>query len=121
VVLIVFEFTARSMALTALTILLFGAVGFATVPPFQARVMDVADGAPTLASAANIAAFNLGNAIGAWLGGLAIDAGLGYTAPDAVGALLATASLAVALCAGLSDRKSQLPDRASAPDLASHQ
>jgi DHA1 family inner membrane transport protein len=106
-VLIVFEFTARSMVLTVPTILLFGAVGFATVPPFQTRVMDVAGGAPTLASAANIAAFNLGNAIGAWLGGLTIEAGFGYTAPNAVGALLVAASLAVALFSGLLDRGSR--------------
>ncbi len=55
-----------------------------------------AEGAPALASAANIAAFNLGNAGGAWLGGLAIGGGLGYTAPNWIGALLAVAGLVVA-------------------------
>jgi DHA1 family inner membrane transport protein len=88
----------------AITIALFGAAGFATVPPLQARVMAKAEGAPALASAANIAAFTLGNAGGAWLGGQAIEAGLGYTAPNWIGAVLAAAGLAVALVSGLLDR-----------------
>jgi len=71
----------------------------------QARVLAKAEGAPALASAANIAAFNLGNAGGAWLGGQAIEAGLGYTAPNWIGAGLAAAGLAVALVSGLLDRR----------------
>lgn len=113
-VLIVFVFTAHSMVAAAITIAVFGAAGFATVPPLQARVMDKAAGAPTLASAANIAAFNLGNAIGAWLGGLAIDAGFGYTAPNVVGALLVAAGLLTALLSGLLDRRSARRTRAKA-------
>ena len=54
-----------------------GFIGFATVPGLQTRVMEAAGSAGTLASAANIAAFNLGNAAGAWLGGVAIGAGFG--------------------------------------------
>ncbi|WP_435593196.1 hypothetical protein [Nocardia sp. bgisy118] len=50
---------------------------FATVPPPQKRVLDQAAGAPTLASAVNIGAFNLGNALSALLGGLVIAAGYG--------------------------------------------
>lgn len=87
----------------AVTVL--GAVGFATVPMFQTRMLDQAAPAPALASAANIAAFNLGNAVGAWLGGLVIDAGLGYTAPNGVGALLATVGLGVAWASGRLDRR----------------
>lgn len=111
VVLAVFTFTAHAQIPAAITILLFGAAGFATVAPLQARVMDKAEGAPALASAANIAAFNLGNAGGAWLGGLAIDKGLGYTAPNWIGALLAIAGLGVALHSGLLDRKKVLQSR----------
>ena len=59
-----------------------------TVPGLQMRIMAYAGGAPTLASGANIAAFNVGNALGAWLGGLTITAGLGYTSPLWVGAVL---------------------------------
>jgi DHA1 family inner membrane transport protein len=108
VVLLLFTFTAHSQILAAVTILLFGAAGFATVPPLQARVMAKAEGAPALASAANIAAFNLGNAGGAWLGGLAIGGGLGYTAPNWIGALLAVAGLAVAIFSGALDRRKTL-------------
>jgi DHA1 family inner membrane transport protein len=105
VVLLVFVGTAHAQLPAAITILLFGAAGFATVAPLQARVMDKAEGAPALASAANIAAFNLGNAGGAWLGGLAIEHGLGYTAPNWIGAILAIAGLAVALFSGALDRR----------------
>ncbi|WAL66906.1 MFS transporter [Amycolatopsis cynarae] len=105
IVLVIFVFTAHAQLPAAITIALFGAAGFATVPPLQARVMDKAEGAPALASAANIAAFNLGNAGGAWLGGLAIEHGLGYTAPNWIGALLAAAGLAVAAVSGLLDRR----------------
>jgi DHA1 family inner membrane transport protein len=108
VVLTVFTFTARSPIPAAITILLFGVTGFATVPALQMRVMRTASGAPALASAANIAAFNLGNAIGAWLGGRAIDAGLGLTAPNWIGALLALTGLAFAGCSGLLDRRTRV-------------
>jgi DHA1 family inner membrane transport protein len=104
VVLAVFAFTARWALPAAVTIAVFGVFGFATVAPLQARVLEQAAGAPALASAANIAAFNLGNAAGAWLGGVAIDAGLGYTAPNWVGAAMALAALGVAVVGGVSDR-----------------
>lgn len=77
VVLALFTVTAHDKVLAAVTIVLVGALGFATVPPLQKRVLDRAHGAPTLASAVNIGAFNLGNALSAWLGGLVITAGLG--------------------------------------------
>ncbi|MFI7066378.1 MFS transporter [Kribbella sp. NPDC050124] len=104
-VLVAFVFTAHGHVTSAVTIAVFGAAGFATVAPLQKRVMDKAAGAPALASAANIAAFNLGNAIGAYLGGLTIEHGLGYTAPNWVGAALAASGLAVALVSGLLDRR----------------
>ncbi|WP_127355163.1 MFS transporter [Actinacidiphila soli] len=104
VVLVVFAFTAHWKISAVLTIAVFGAAGFATVPPLQTRVMSKAEGAPAMASAANIGAFNLGNALGAWLGGLAISGGLGYTAPNLVGAALAVAGLGVAVLSGLLDR-----------------
>ncbi|MFB9909372.1 MFS transporter [Allokutzneria oryzae] len=105
-----FVLTAHSPVPAAITIVVFGAVGFATVPPLQMRVMQKAEGAPALASAANIAAFNLGNAIGAWLGGAAIEGGLGLTAPNWIGAVLAVAGLAVALYSGALDRRSTAAD-----------
>lgn len=105
VVLALFTFTAHDKIAAAVTIALVGALGFATVPPLQKRVLDQAHGAPTLASAVNIGAFNLGNALSAWLGGLVIDAGLGYTAPNWVGAALATSALVLALVAATLERR----------------
>ena len=57
--------------------------------------MDVAHGAQTLAAALNHSALNIANATGAWIGGLVIAAGLGYTAPAAAGALLTVGGIAV--------------------------
>jgi DHA1 family inner membrane transport protein len=104
-VLAVFTVTAHTKVLAAVTILLIGALGFATVPPLQKRVLDQAHGAPTLASAVNIGAFNLGNALSAWLGGIVISAGLGYTAPNWVGALLAASALVLAVWSSALERR----------------
>ncbi|MDQ0754060.1 MFS transporter [Arthrobacter sp. B3I4] len=87
VVLVVFALTAASQPMTIASMVLLGGFGFATVPGLQMRVMKYADAAPTLASGANIGAFNVGNALGAWLGGVTITAGLGYTAPIWAGAI----------------------------------
>ncbi|GAA2673843.1 MULTISPECIES: MFS transporter [Actinosynnema] len=117
-VLAAFTLTASAKVPAAVTVLLLGVVGFATVPPLQTRVLRAAEGAPSLASAANIAAFNLGNALGAWLSGLAIDAGLGYRAPNAVGALLVLAGLGVAALSGaLDSRKPARVSGAEVPEL----
>ncbi|MEE1840289.1 MFS transporter [Streptomyces sp. NPDC088190] len=111
VVLALFTLTAHNKIASAVTIVLIGGLGFATVPPLQKRVLDQADGAPTLASAANIGAFNLGNALSAWLGGLVIAAGLGYTAPNWVGAALAASALALAVVSGVLERRTVTPSR----------
>ncbi|GHD85114.1 MFS transporter [Streptomyces naganishii] len=105
VVLALFTLTAHNKAAAAVTIVLIGALGFATVPPLQKRVLDQAHGAPTLASAVNIGAFNLGNALSAWLGGLVISAGLGYTAPNWVGAALAAGALVLAVLSSALERR----------------
>jgi MFS transporter, DHA1 family, inner membrane transport protein len=105
VVLALFTVTAHHKVLAAVSIALIGALGFATVPPLQKRVLDQAHGAPTLASAVNIGAFNLGNALSAWLGGLVIAAGYGYTAPNWVGAALAAGALALAVVSAALERR----------------
>ncbi|MFF5449464.1 MFS transporter [Streptomyces sp. NPDC012888] len=105
VVLALFTLTAHHKAAAAVTLTLIGALGFATVPPLQKRVLDQAAGAPTLASAVNIGAFNLGNALAAWLGGLVIAAGLGWTAPNWVGAALAASALGLAVLSGALERR----------------
>ncbi|MBN9257747.1 MULTISPECIES: MFS transporter [unclassified Mesorhizobium] len=84
---------------------LLGAVAFATVAPLQMWVLEKASGAGQgLASSFNIAAFNLGNAIGAWLGGFVIDHGPGLGAVTLVAGLVPLAALAVALLALRLDR-----------------
>lgn len=61
----------------------------------QLRLMQVAGTAQTLAAASNHAALNLANALGAWIGGVVIAAGYGYTAPSVVGVGLAVVGLVV--------------------------
>jgi len=75
----------------------FGIVAFATVAPLQLRVLQKAAGGGVLASSFNIAAFNLGNALGAWLGGAVISHGPGLGAVTWVAALVPVAGFAVAL------------------------
>ncbi|RZL59216.1 MAG: MFS transporter [Sphingomonas sp.] len=81
----------------AVAILIWGVASFAIVPPLQMRVMQAAADAPNLASAMNIGAFNLGNAIGAALGGGVIGAGLGLPAVSLAGAAMAAAALVLLL------------------------
>ncbi|AOW23753.1 MFS transporter [Sphingomonas melonis TY] len=81
----------------AVAILVWGIASFAIVPPLQMRVMDAASDAPNLASAMNIGAFNLGNAIGAALGGGVIGAGLGLPTVSLAGAAMAAVALAMLL------------------------
>lgn len=111
VVLSLFTLTAHNKIAAAVTIFLIGALGFATVPPLQKRVLDQAAGAPTLASAVNIGAFNLGNALSAWLGGIVIAAGLGYTAPNWVGAVLAASALVLAVVSSTLERRTATRSR----------
>jgi DHA1 family inner membrane transport protein len=116
--LLLFTVTAHDKVPAAITLCLIGALGFATVPPLQKWVLDQASAAPTLASAANIGAFNLGNALAAWLGGVVIDAGLGYTSPNWVGALLSGTALLLAFLAAHLDRRSRAAGRVVARSAA---
>lgn len=84
-------------AFMAVAVFLLGAAAFGTVPPLQMRVLKSAEGAPSLASAANIAAFNVGNAGGAALGGFVIETSLGLLALGWVAAVVTLSGLAVAL------------------------
>ncbi|MBW6526708.1 MFS transporter [Sphingomonas sp. RHCKR7] len=83
----------------AAAILIWGVASFATVPPLQMQVMAAAAEAPNLASAMNIGAFNLGNAIGAALGGGVIAAGFNLPMVALAGAAMAAAALALLLVA----------------------
>ena len=111
VVLIVFAATAESKVMTVISLFFMGAFGFATVPGLQMRIMNYASEAPTMASGANIAAFNVGNALGAWLGGLTIAAGLGFTSPIWMGAAVTVVGLVVLLLASSMDRSEKTSER----------
>ncbi|WP_433013945.1 Cmx/CmrA family chloramphenicol efflux MFS transporter [Kribbella sp. CA-294648] len=74
-------------------ILLLGAFGFATNPAVNTRVFSLAEGAPTLAAAVNVSAFNVGITIAPWLGGIAIEAGTGYAALGWIGAAIGALAL----------------------------
>ncbi|WP_376739954.1 MFS transporter [Nocardia coubleae] len=95
VILAGFVLAAHNPITAAVGAFLVGASGAALAPGLQTRLMDVAADAQTLAAALNHAALNIANAAGAWLGGLVIAAGLGYTAPALVGAVLAVAGVAL--------------------------
>ncbi len=85
---------------------LLGVAAFATVAPLQLRVLEKAGGAgQSLASSLNIAAFNLGNALGAWLGGVVIASALGLEALTWVAALVTVAGLLIALASRRMDRR----------------
>ncbi|MEV8042541.1 MFS transporter [Streptomyces griseoluteus] len=110
VVLALFPLLMRAEWSAALGVALLGMAAFVTGSPLQLMVMEKAAAAPSLASSANQAAFNLANAGGAWIGGLALAAGFGATSPALAGALLAVLGLGVAGVAYGVDRR-----RASAP------
>ncbi|MDO0932624.1 MFS transporter [Streptomyces sp. DG2A-72] len=86
-------------------VVLLGTAAFVTSSPLLLMVMEKASSAPSLASSANQAAFNLANAGGAWIGGLALAAGFGVTSPALAGALLAVLGLGVAGVAYGVDRR----------------
>jgi DHA1 family inner membrane transport protein len=97
-------------------LLAIGFFGFARVPGLQMRVLAHASGAPTMASSANIAAFNVGNVLGVWVSGLAIGAGLGWTSPLWVGLLvLLAATRPVAQSAAAADRPAVRPLKRQPP------
>lgn len=104
-ILAAFTLTAGHQVAMVVTLALFGVGAFVINPALQTRVMNLADHAPTLASTSNISAFNLGNALGPWLGGLGISSGAGLLAPSWIGALLALAALAVAVASLAADRR----------------
>ena len=108
-VLVLFTFTAPSPVLTLVTLAALGFLSFANVPGLQLYVVQLAKqyrpGAVDVASALNIAAFNLGIAVGAWLGGLIVASPLGLGMTPVIGALLVAAALLLTLLSGVLDRR----------------
>jgi len=104
---------AAPYALAALVVLfLVGVLTAVLVINLQLRLMQVAGSAQTLAAASNHAALNVANALGAYLGGLVIAAGWGYTAPSWVGAGLAVLGLGILAVSVLVHRRDH-PERAT--------
>ncbi len=89
VVLSALALTAHSPVAAVTLALMLGFTAFFTAPALNARMFNLANAAPTLAGATNTSAFNIGNTVGPWLGGLVIDAGWGYPAVAWTGAALA--------------------------------
>ncbi|BCJ26848.1 Cmx/CmrA family chloramphenicol efflux MFS transporter, partial [Actinocatenispora sera] len=99
-------FAGSTIAAVALAFGL-GLFGMACAPSMNGRVFSLAGAAPTLASSVNVSAFNAGNTIGPWLGGLVIAGGLGYASTAWVGAAVAVGALALAVLSGVADRRSR--------------
>lgn len=95
VILAIFVLAVHNPYTALLFVFLIGLAGASMVPGLQTRLMDVAEDAQTLAASLNHAALNIANAFGAWIGGVVIAAGFGYTAPAAVGSFLALAGVGV--------------------------
>jgi len=102
--LVLLAFTAWSPAGLAAGVFLVGASSAALSPTIQARLMDVARDSQSIAAALNHSALNIGNSLGALLGGLAIAAGLGYVAPIWIGLLLTIAGSVLAVTSFALDR-----------------
>lgn len=117
-VLAIFTFTAPSPVLALITLAALGFLSFANVPGLQLYVVQLAKqfrpGAVDVASALNIAAFNLGIAAGAWIGGLVVSSSFGLAATPLVGAVLVAFALGLTVVSGALDRSqaSGQPSRA---------
>lgn len=86
-------------------VFLWGMLVFVIVPPLQIRVVETASDGPNLAATLNQGAFNIGNAAGAWIGGLALSFGVSYANLPLVGALVAALAFGVAIVSYTLDRR----------------
>lgn len=107
VTLLAFWLFAGNVIVAFVAVFLMAAAGFSTVSPIQRLVMERAEaaGAANLAASMNIGMFNLGNAIGAWLGGLVISTRFGDSGPNLAGALLAGGALVVGFIIWVGSRR----------------
>lgn len=105
VILVLMGFAMENRVTAVLFVGLLGTGAFSTVAPLQLRVLNKAQGAgQSMASSLNIAAFNLGNALGAWLGGVVITQGIDLAHLPWVAAILTLSGLALAVCSVLKER-----------------
>ncbi|WEA24326.1 MFS transporter [Rhizobium binxianense] len=101
---IAFSYTSRFFIPAEITLFLWALASFAAVPALQVGVVGFGKDAPNLASTINIGAFNTGNALGAWVGGLVIDAGFDLTRVPLAAALMALIGLGATTLTYLSAR-----------------
>jgi DHA1 family inner membrane transport protein len=93
----ILSWTSVALIPTEVTLLLWAVACFAAVPALQVNVMTFGKAAPNLISTLNIGAFNVGNALGAWIGGSVIAHGMGLTSVPLAAAVLAVLTLLVTL------------------------
>jgi len=96
---LVMPFLERAVAPAVVIVFVWGCIHFGTGSPLQARIVDQAKGAPNLASTLNQGAFNLGNALGASLGGIMLTQGVSYRYLSLGSAAVVSVALLVALVA----------------------
>ncbi|MBY5521125.1 MFS transporter [Rhizobium leguminosarum] len=101
---IAFSYTSRFFIPAEITLFLWAMASFAAVPALQVGVVGFGKDAPNLVSTINIGAFNTGNALGAWVGGLVIDAGFDLTRVPLAAALMALIGLGATALTYLSVR-----------------
>ncbi|WP_437611300.1 MFS transporter [Erwinia sp. V71] len=94
---LLFSWTSHGLLLAEITLFIWAMATFATVPGLQINVVRHGKDAPNLVSTLNISAFNVGNALGAWVGGAVIDGGYGLTAVPVAAAVLAVIGLVICL------------------------
>lgn len=112
--LVAFVLTAGSPVGLFVSILFVGATSSVLIPTVQTRLMDVAGEGQALAAALNHSALNIGNSLGAYLGGVVIAAGFGYLAPGWVGLSLLVPGILLALASFVTSRRRPLTAEASA-------
>lgn len=114
VMLALFGYAAHYKPTAVLFVWLLGFLPTVMVPMIQIRLMDVAHEGQSLAAALNHATLNFANALGAWLGGVVLDAGLGYEWCSRVGAILAVFGAVVAAASAFTSRREAASQHAAA-------
>ncbi|PBQ03933.1 MFS transporter [Pseudomonas congelans] len=107
----VLSWTSTALIPAEITLFLWAVAAFAAVPALQINVVTFGKAAPNLVSTLNIGAFNVGNALGAWVGGSVIAHGLGLTSVPLAAAILAVLALLITL---ITFRQTGNPDLAPA-------
>ncbi|MGK9401191.1 MFS transporter [Klebsiella variicola] len=96
VVLCLFPFAIQTLPGACAAVFLLGAAMFSTIPPLQMQALDSSETGKSMVSSCNIAAFNLGNAAGAWFGGLLLTAGVSLSHIPLAGACLTASGFIIA-------------------------